>query len=151
MPPEELRCEISHHWPRYDRVPPSHTHEGLKPELLLWGERQVPEAPPEHVCHTGAQLITDPWIVKAMLALERRSRDKRRRLGRRRGTRDGIVATDARAALPMPADYIPMTWDIWDPDPAFNYAGERQSFVVGRARGPLARAGGRHHLSTGAQ
>jgi hypothetical protein len=139
VPPEEPRCEIGRHCLWYDGTPPGHTHEGLTPDLLAWGARRAPQAPPEHVCHTGAKLITDPWIVEAMLALERRSRDKRRRLGRRRGTRDGIVATDARAALPMPSGHIPITWDIWDTDPAFNYAGERQSFVVGHPDGPRYR------------
>jgi hypothetical protein len=32
-----------------------------------------------------------------------------------------------------------MMWDIWDTDPAFNYAGERQSFVVGHPGGPRYR------------
>jgi hypothetical protein len=139
VPPEEPRCEIGRHCPSYDSAPPGHTHEGLTPEPMLWGEHRVPEAPPEHVCHTGAVLITEAWIVKAILALENRSKDKRRRLCRRRGTRDGIAATDARAALPVRSDHIPMTWDIWDADPAFHRGGQRQSFLVGHPDGPRYR------------
>jgi hypothetical protein len=155
VPPEEPRCEIGRHCPSYDSAPPGHTHEGLTPAQMLWGEHQVPAAPPEHVCQTGAALITSAWIVEALLALENRSEDKRRGLCRRRevqggdlaggegqeagadpgsggaltseGGEDGIAATDVRVTLPVPSNNIPMTRD---PDPTFNRAGRRQSFVL---------------------